>query len=61
MTRLTFGVSASSFAANMALRQNVLNYQQQYPQAAIVAFEGLYMDDGLVGAEFVQRGIRLNS
>ena len=29
MTRLTFGVSASSFAANMALRQNVLDHQQE--------------------------------
>jgi len=59
MTRLTFGVSASSFAANMALRQNVLDHQLDYPQAAIVALEGFYVDDGLVGAESVQDSIRL--
>ena len=34
MTRLTFGVSASSFAANMALRQNALEHIKTYPQAA---------------------------
>ena len=33
MTRLTFGVSASSFAANMAMKQNALNHQDEYPKA----------------------------
>ena len=31
MKRLTFGVSASSFAANMAVRQNALNHAKEYP------------------------------
>ena len=59
MTRLTFGVSASSFAANMALRRNVLDYQQEYPQAAEVALESFYVDDGLVEADFVDDAIQL--
>ena len=59
MTRLTFGVSASPFAANMALRQNILDHQQEYPRAAAVALESFYVDDGLVGAESVQDAIRL--
>ena len=32
MTRLTFGVSASAFAANMARMQNAINYSHKYPQ-----------------------------
>ena len=59
MTRLTFGMSASSFVANTALGQNVLHHQQQYPQASIVALDGLYVDDGLVGADSVQDEIHL--
>ena len=59
MTRLTFGVSASSFAAIMALRQNVPDHQKAYPQAAIFALEAFYVDDGLVEAESVQDAIRL--
>ena len=34
MTRVTFGVSASSFAANMPLKQNALEFAVEYPQAA---------------------------
>ena len=34
MTRVTFGVSASSFAANMSLKQNALDFAVDYPQAA---------------------------
>ena len=59
MTRLTFGISASSFAANMALRRNVLDHQQEYPQAAKVAMESFYVDDGLVGADSVNEAICL--
>ena len=39
MTRLTFGVCASSFAANMTLKQNALGLQKKYPQAANAAFQ----------------------
>ena len=59
MLRLTFGVSASSFAANMVLKQNALNLQQKYPRAAKAALECFYVDDGLVGADSVEEAICL--
>ena len=36
MTRPTFGVSASSFAANMAVKQNSFDLAHDYPLAAKV-------------------------
>jgi len=33
MTRVTFGVSASSFAANMAVKQNALDFATEFPNA----------------------------
>ena len=51
MTRLTFGVSASPFAANMAVKRNAIDLEKEYPQAAEAVFESFYVDDGLVGAE----------
>ena len=36
MTRLTFGVSASSFAANMSIQQNAIDFADKYPLAAEV-------------------------
>ena len=59
MTRLTFGVSASSFAANMALRQNALNHAETHPQAARAALESFYVDDGLMGADSIRGAIQL--
>ena len=59
MTRLTFGVSAFPFSANMALRQNLLNLQEKYPQAAQAVLDGFYMDDGLVGADSVDDAVSL--
>ena len=34
MTRITFRVSASSFAANMAVKQNAIDHAMEYPLAA---------------------------
>lgn len=34
MTRVTFGVSASLFIANMCVRQNAIDLGAQYPNAA---------------------------
>ena len=51
MTRVTFGVSASSFAANMAVKQNAIDYSQELPQAADVVQKGFYVDDCLTGAD----------
>ena len=59
MTRLTFGESASPFAANMALKQNVLNLQEEYPWAAQATMDSFYVDDGLVGARSVNEAILL--
>ena len=57
MTRLTFGVSASSFVANMALRQNALNLSETHPRAARAALESFYVDDGLMGADSIQEAV----
>ncbi len=51
MTRITFGVSASSFAANMPIKQNALNHATEYPQAAKVVDTSFYVDDCLTGAD----------
>ena len=59
MTRVTFGVSASSFAANMAVKQNALDHASEYPQAAEVVEKSFYVDDGLTGADSVQEAIEL--
>ena len=59
MTRLTFGVSASPSAANMALKQNALDFHQEYPRAAQAALNCFYVDDGLVGADSVEDAICL--
>ena len=45
MTRLTFGVSASSFAANMAVEQNALDYATEFPNAVKVIDQSFYVDD----------------
>ena len=37
MTLVTFGVSAFSFAANMAVKQNATEYGQEFPLAADAA------------------------
>ena len=51
MTRVTFGVSASSFAANMAVRQNAIDHVQEFPLAAEAAQKCFYVDDCLAGAD----------
>ena len=61
MTRLTFRVSASSFAANMAVKRNVVELEDEYPQAAKAVVESFYVDDGLVGAETIQEARKLCS
>ncbi len=45
MTRVMFGVSASSFAANMSVKQNALNHATEYPQAARIVETSFYVDD----------------
>ena len=51
MTRITFGVSASCFAANMAVKQNAIDFVHKYPAAAEVVEKSFYVDDCLTGAD----------
>ena len=60
MMRLTFGVSASSFAANMAVKQNALDLIHEYPSAAQVVEECFYVDDCLTGSDTIEGAINLH-
>ena len=51
MTRVTFGVSASSFIANMCVKQN--HFRSQFPRAAKQIETSFYVDDYL-GANYQQ-------
>ena len=59
MTRVTFGVSASSFAANMSVKQNSLDHALVYPQAAAAVERSFYVDDGITGADSIEEAIEL--
>ena len=59
MTRLTFGVSSSSFAANMSVKQNAIDFTQEFPLAASAVHESFYVDDGLVGADSTEEATQL--
>ena len=59
MTWVTFGVSASSFAANMAVKQNARDFALQYPLALKAVKESFYVDDGLTGADTIEGAIEL--
>ena len=59
MTRLTFGVSASCFAANMSVKQNAIDYCSEFPLAAKMVKESFYVDDGLIGADGIEGAIEL--
>ena len=50
MTRVTFGVSASSFSANMAVKQNASDHADSFPAASEVVHKSFYVDDCLTGA-----------
>ena len=59
MTRLTFGVSASSFIANMCVKDNALTHAHQFPLTARAVNESFYVDDGLTGADNESIAIKL--
>ena len=50
MTQVTFGVSASPFATNMAVRQNAIDHASDFPLAVEAVFNSFYVDDSLIGA-----------
>ena len=60
MTRVTFGVSASSFAANMSVKQNALDHKLDYPKAADIVETSFYVDDCLTGVDSVDEAIDLH-
>ena len=60
MTRVTFGVAASSFAANMAVKQNARDLACKYPLAAQTVESSFYVDDCLAGADNVQTAVILH-
>ena len=59
MTRVTFGVSASSFAADMAIKQNALDFEHMFPLASKVVEENIYVDDCLAGAHDIDGALAL--
>ncbi len=60
MTRATFEVSASCFAANMAVKQNAIDFTHEYPLAAAVVEESFYIDDCLTGADDMETAIMMH-
>ena len=50
MNRITFGVSTSSFPANMAVKQNAIEYAQEFPLGAEAVQKCFYVDDCLTSA-----------
>ncbi len=60
MTRLTFGVSASSFIVNMCVKQNALDLLMDFPLAAKAVDDSFYVDDGLTGADSIDQAVKLH-
>ena len=61
MTRVTFGISASSFAANMAIKQNAIDLSSEFPLAAKVVHDSFYVDDSLTGADNIRDAVTLQT
>ena len=61
MTRVTFGVAASSCAANMAVKQNAVDLALEFPSAAKAVGQSFYVDDGLTGADSVEEAVKLQT
>lgn len=61
MTRVTFRVSASPFAANMAVRQNTMDYVTEFPLATEAVLRSFYVDDGLTGASSISEAVELQN
>ena len=59
MTRVTFGVSASSFAVNMSVRQNAIQLAMKLPEVIKVVKSSFYVDDGLTGADTIDDAVSL--
>jgi hypothetical protein len=60
MTRVTFGVSASSFAANTSVKRNALDHALEFPKAANAVESAFYVDDCLMGVDSIDEAIGLH-
>ena len=60
MTRVTFGVAASPFAAVQALQQTAADFGHDYILATPHIYESFYVDDCLAGAQTPQEAITLH-
>ena len=61
MTQVTFGVSASSFTANISVKQNALDFTLQYPLAAKIVEDSFYVDDTLTGADSIKEAVEIQT
>ena len=59
ITRVIFGVSASSFIVNMSVKQNAIDFAMNYPLAINAVTRAFYVDDGLTGADSTEEAIEL--
>ena len=59
MTRVIFGVSASSFIVNMSVKQNAIDFAMNYPLVIDAVNRAFYVDDGLTGADSTEEAIEL--
>ena len=59
MTGLTYGISASSFAMNMAMKYNAIQHIPSCPWASQTVLESFYVDNGLMSADLIQNTIDL--
>ena len=59
MTSVTFGIDASSYTANMAVKQNAIDHSLEFPVAATAVDKSSYVDDRLTGADSLEEAIDL--
>ena len=59
MNRITFGVAASSYAANMAIKRNEIDLALQFLLAAEAVHQSFYVDDALTSTDSVEDAISL--
>ena len=52
-------MSASSFAANMAMKRNALKNMDSHPHAVQAVLDPFYVDDWLTGANSIEEAVQL--
>ena len=53
MMRVTFGLSASMSTANVAVKQNAIDFTLQYPLIAKFIKNSFYVGDTLIGVDSI--------